>query len=311
MTEPETPTAAGKLAKSTASPETVVGRDILTPGRVALDFVADLWTAAKRFWFQNAFNECAAVSYYALLSIVPFVALVTAAAGFVFGGSEDAVEMAIERIRILVPQFGPQLTAGIREMVQYRASIGAVSLLVTLWTSSWVFSSLQGAMDRIFGGHRPLWGALKPRVVALGATSLLILSFYANTVLSLAADLNLPVANGIVARIRALPLTDLLSSLVLDGFILAVFLFTLPPRVFSWRIVLPSALVGSLLWQGAKDLFSMYVNSSAWHATFRGSAAAALVFMLWIYYLAAVLLYCAELVGALDERRQARHAVSR
>ena len=306
MTKPETPTAERGSADSPSPRLPLGGREVVAAGRWARDFVADLWTAAKRFWLQNAFNECAAVSYYALLSIVPFVALVTAAAGFVFGTSEDAVEIAVERIRILVPQFGPQLTAGIRELVQYRASIGAVSLLVTLWTSSWVFSSLQSAMDRIFGGHRPLWGALKPRVIALGAPSLLILSFYANTLLSVAADLNLPVADGIVARIRALPLTDLVSSLLLDGFILAVILFALPPRVYSWRIVVPSALVGSLLWQGAKDLFSLYVNSSAWHASFRGSAAAALVFMLWIYYLAAVVLYCAELVGALDERRRAR-----
>ena len=36
-------------------------------------FLRALGAAARAFWFQNRFNDCAALSFYALLSIVPSV----------------------------------------------------------------------------------------------------------------------------------------------------------------------------------------------------------------------------------------------
>ena len=269
-------------------------------------FADDLWRAARDFYVQNAFNDCAAISYYALLSIVPFLSLSAAVLGYLLGSSREGLDIALEEVRRVVPQFGPQLSSGLSEMVEHRTSIGAVSLGLTLWTSSLVFSSLQSAVDRSFGtSNAPVWAAIKPRLVALGASFLLFLGFLFNTVSGLFARVELPFARQ-TTLLFELPLTDLLSSLLLDMAIFIAFLLALPPLSCSWGVVLVAAITGTCGWQLARSLFSRYVGYAAASFSFTGSAAAAVIFMLWIYYATTVLLFSAQLAARIQRRAKSR-----
>ena len=176
---------------------------------------------------------------------------------------------------------------------------------MTIWFASLVFGSIQSAFDRIFATHHPpLWGFMKPRIVALGAAVLLMLSFVVNTLVTVVRSIESPMAARLIDVVDGIPLVGQTSSFFLDMLVFMLILYTLPPRrLHDWRMVIPAALVGALGWRAAGYGFGIYIAYATQTVTFSGSAGAAVIFMLWIYYAALVLLYSAELLVALDRLR--------
>ncbi len=278
----------------------------MTPVQLLKDFARAFGTAAKAFWFSNRFNDCAAIAYYALLSIVPLVSLVVVALSQFIGVSADEIEQILQQGGLIVPEFGEVFHAAVLEMLRYRASIGTVSLIITIWFASLVFGSIQTAFDRIFQTvHPPLWGLMKPRVMALLAAVLLMLSFVLNTLTTMVRSLDAPIASRIIAFFDRVSLFALTGSFLLDMLLFMLILYTLPPRrLHDWRMVIPAALVGALGWRAARYGFGIYLGYATSRLTFSGSAGAAVIFLLWIYYAALVLLFSAELLVALDHLRR-------
>jgi len=101
-------------------------------------FLRALGAAARDFWFQNRFNDCAAISFYAMLSIVPLVALVVAVLSRLMGATTDDVEKLLQDGGLLVPEFGDVVNSAVAEMVRYRRTIGLVSFAITVWFASLV-----------------------------------------------------------------------------------------------------------------------------------------------------------------------------
>ena len=275
------------------------------------DFLRALGRAAKSFWIHNRFNDCAAISYYALLSIVPLVSLVFVVLSRLAGVSADDIELLLHSNGLIVPEFGDVFHAALLEMVRYRARIGLVSLVVTIWFASLVFGSIQTAFDRIFQTfHPPLWALMKPRLVALAAAVLIMLSFVANTLASLVRGLESPWAERIVSLFDRATVFSSGGSFLLDMLVFMLILYTLPPhRLHDWRMVIPAALIGAVGWRIARIGFAFYLAYASSRLTFSGSAGAAVIFLLWIYYAALVLLFSAELLAALDRARRDSGAV--
>lgn len=275
-------------------------------GNLLRSFGRALGLAARDFWFENRFNDCAAISYYALLSIVPLIALVSVVLSRFMGASAGDVEQILQDGGLIVPEFGTVVNTAVAEMVRYRTSIGVISLVITIWFASLVFGSIQAAFDRIFKTyHPPLWGFMKPRVVALAAAVFLMLGFVVNTLTTVIRSIEAPLAARLIGIFDQASLLSVASSFALDMLVFMLILYTLPPRrLHDWRMVIPAALVGALGWRAAKYGFSIYIGYATSRLTFSGSAGAAVIFMLWIYYAALVLLYSAELLAALDRLRR-------
>jgi membrane protein len=197
------------------------------------------------------------------------------------------------------------VNGAVAEMVRYRRSIGLVSLAITVWFASLVFGSIQSAFDRIFKTyHPPLWGFMKPRIVALATATLLMLSFVFNTVMTVVRSIEAPSDQRLISALDQATIVALTSSFALDMFVFMLILYTLPPRrLHDWRMVIPAALVGALGWRAARYVFGIYLSYATATLTFSGSAGAAVIFMLWIYYAALILLYSAELLVTLDRLR--------
>jgi len=282
------------------------------PIQLLKDFLRAVGIAGKAFWIKNRFNDCAAIAYYALLSIVPLVSLVIVALSQFTGVSADDIERLLQQGGLLVPQFSQVFHNALVEMVRYRASIGTVSLVITIWFASLVFGSIQTAFDRIFQTHHPpLWGLMKPRITALAAGVLLMLGFVVNTAMTMVRSLDAPVATRIIAFFDRISLFAFTGSLLLDMLIFMLILSTVPPRrLHDWRMVIPAALVGTLGWRIARYGFGIYLAYATTRLTFSGSAGAAVIFLLWIYYAALVLLFSAELLAALDRLRRESEGVA-
>ena len=123
--------------------------------------------------------------------------------------------------------------------------------------------------------------------------------------------IHLRLASEFIEWLEQAPAMNLVNSLALDAFIFVVILFTMPPRTYSWRRILLVGLFGTLLWQGAQSVFGYYVGWATENFSFTDSAAAAPLFMLWIYFAAVVLLYSVELLAVMERNHKVRVAGER
>ena len=122
--------------------------------------------------------------------------------------------------------------------------------------------------------------------------------------MTVAHNIEAPLPARVISALDQATILNLTSSFALDMFMFMLILYTLPPRrLHDWRMVIPAALVGALGWRAARYGFGIYLSYVTATVTFSGSAGAAVIFMLWIYYAALVLLFSAELLAALDQLR--------
>ncbi len=273
-----------------------------------------LFVGGSNFFADGLFNQCAAISYYALLSVPAFVSLLAAILGFVLGNEEEGMAAARGGIAQLIPDLPQTIVDVAASFFQYRGTIGVAALLVTLWIAHLVFAAIQTAVSQIFRhpvremdwrhfALQTAWVWAKPFLLFFAAATLLILSFAMQNITTVLRSYEAPWAAQLLAFTDASALVSLVTSLITGTVVFGLILQALTPQLLSLRVLLPSAIVGSLLWELASQLFSSYLVFAASVRNFTGSAGAVVIFMLWVYYAATVLLYSLEVAAALSGDR--------
>jgi membrane protein len=280
-----------------------------------------LFVGANNFFADGLFNQCAAISYYALLSVPAFVSLLAAILGFVLGSPEEGMDAAIERIGQLIPELPDEIVHVAASFFQYRGTIGAAALLVSLWIAHLVFAAVQTAVSQIF--RRPTvamdwrhfavqaaWAWAKPFLLFFATATLLVLSFVLHGLTTVLRSYEAPWTVQLIEFADNSALVSLTTSLLAGIIVFVLILQALTPQILSLRVLLPSAIVGSLLWELASQLFSSYLVFAASVRSFSGSAGAVVIFMLWVYYAATVLLFSLEVSAALSGDRSLKDGLA-
>jgi membrane protein len=78
----------------------------------------------------------------------------------------------------------------------------------------------------------------------------------------------------------------------------------LPDAKIAWRDCWLGALVTALLFVVGKHLIGFYLGQTTVASSF-GAAGSVVVFMIWVYYAALILLFGAEITQAVSEQRGA------
>jgi len=84
---------------------------------------------------------------------------------------------------------------------------------------------------------------------------------------------------------------------------------TMPRAQVRWRDVWPGGLVAGLIWEVGKQLFTWYVGNFAAYNVIYGSVGAIIVFLLWSYLSAQLLLFGAEFTAEYSRWRRAGRPV--
>ena len=282
-----------------------------------------LVTAGYNFGADGLFNQCAAISYYALLSVAPFVSLLASILGSFLGGNQEGTEAPIERIATLIPELPPEILEVAASFLQYRGAIGAAALVATLWVSHLVFAALQTAVSQIF--RRPTavemdwrhfalqtaWAWAKPFLLFFAAATMLLLSFAFASIETVLHGIDAPFAQRILEFTDNSTVLNMAGSLVAGIIVFALVQQALAPHLLSLRVLLPSAIVGYVLWEIASQLFGSYLRYAVSVRSFTGPAGAIVIFMLWIYYAAAVLLFSMQVAAVLSGARGADGTTAR
>ena len=96
------------------------------------------------------------------------------------------------------------------------------------------------------------------------------------------------------------------ATTVLFIFVVGLVFYFVPNAKVRFRDVWVGAVLTGLLWRGALALFSDYVRDLSRFSMLHGSIATVIVFLLWIYVSAVILLYGVEVTAAYARLRRHR-----
>ena len=243
----------------------------------------------------------AALAFYTLFAIAPILVIVVALAGFVFG-AQAAQGQIVRQFQGLMGTQGASTVETVLQSIHKSAagaSTTAIALVALLVGASGVFNELQDALNTIWkvdSSHRGAWLTfIRQRLLSIG----LVVAAGFLLLVSLVVTAFLTAAESFVNRITAISAIGLGSINFVLSFCVITLLFALifkliPDTAIRWRDVQMGAAVTAVLFTGGKAAIGFYLGHSALTSAY-GAAASLVVFLVWIYYSAQIMLFGAEL----------------
>ena len=287
----------------------------MTPARILLRFRAELafsglaaWRALVRLVNSNDITHAAAIAYYALLSLFPFLLLVISMLGSVTADDADRLAVLSFVFRYFPTQFdfvNSQLDA----FRQTRVQLGVAGGLALIWASLGVFGAVTSAVNDAWGVEKQR-SFLRHRMVSFlmlvagGGVMILGLLFVGAVQVAQASWFGV-----MLTRFRWLEnlqtLTFTYSATILLILAVGLVFYFIPNAKTRFRDVWVGAVLTGILWRIAFDGFSWYIGRSGLNFI-HGSIAAVVVFLLWVYVSSVILMYGVEFTAAYARLRRRR-----
>lgn len=268
-----------------------------------------VWRGFLSFYRSRDLTYASSIAYYALLSLFPFFLLILSVLGSVTSAPSDRTIMLDWVLRYFPRQFA-FVTDQLDALQQARLQLGLMGSILMIWAAMGVFSAVSTAVNNAWGVERqPSY--FKHKLMAFGmlvASSLLLL-----VALLLVSAVNVVESNWfavVLARTPGLLILQHLavrwSSTLVFILVVGLIFYFVPNAKVRFRDVWVGAVLTGLLWRGALFGFSWYVRDMSRFRHIHGSIAAVVVFLVWIYTTAVLLLYGVEVTAAYARLRRHR-----
>lgn len=257
--------------------------------------------AAVELYASHDFTHAASIAYYALLSLLPFLLLVISLLGSVTANEADRRAVLTFVLRYVPAQLDfvtDQLDAfrngGLR--------IGAGGALVLIWGSLGVFAAVTNAVNEAWGVESPrgFWKHRLVSFVMLAAAGGVML-----VALGIVSLVHVARASWLGVALGQMPWAAALQSALLQGVVLALLVgaiglvfYFVPNAKTRFKDVWVGAVLTGLLWRVAFEAFSWVLRHSPQLRMLHGSITVVIVFLLWVYVSAVILLYGVEFTAA-------------
>jgi membrane protein len=277
-----------------------------------------LWVLVKHAAFGFRDDRCtrlaAAVSYYALFSMVPLAIFLVSVFGFVLNNA-SVRKVVIDQILSLLPlsEANGRTTVEntLNNVKHISGPAAALSLLVTLWTSSTMFGAIRGSLNTVFrvDEHRPFFQGKLLDLAQVGGIALflvgsMVLTGLVKTVQSLSSEHLGPIAGDTPLWTVAFLLVPAAVS-----FVAFLALYRIVPAARPTVLeALPGALIATILFELLKNTFAIYVANFNNYDVVYGSLAAILLFLLYTYLSSNILLIGAEVSATFSRLERGEYA---
>ncbi|MGH7412495.1 MAG: YihY/virulence factor BrkB family protein [Candidatus Methylomirabilis sp.] len=253
----------------------------------------------------------AAISFYGLLALIPFLLIGSAVLGFFAGSSKATVQTITEGIRRVLPYVtGEQIEAALETLIKGRSVAGGLGVLSLLWVASGAFDMVASALT-ILSDVEESRSYVRRKITALCLMLISGLGFLLSLAVASLATAIEAVGNRLLEYAPAgvsLPPGILLGLLpaTLVGFTFLLMYRFAPARPIPLPAALSGAVVGGILWHGARELFDWYLLTYARYNPVFGILGSAVALLLWLFYSSLIFLLGGAIAEAL--RRAARSA---
>jgi membrane protein len=290
-----------------ASRESGRGRHADKPSDVSKPGWLDiLWRTKKEISDDNLSIVAAGVAFYAFLAVVPSFAAIVAVYGLVSNPSQVAHQIEL-LARVVPSEVLPLLHQQLTRITSHTQAAGIsaiVGFVLALYSSA-------NATKALITGLNIAYGESERRsfLKLTGIAFVLTIGGIVGAVLGVALVAVLPslLAHVPIARSTGNVLNWLRWPVLVIGFVTALaMMYRYGPsrRDAKWRWVSWGAATATLLWLLASAAFSLYVSKFGSYDKTYGSLGAVVVFLMWLYLSAFVILIGAELNSEMERQTE-------
>ena len=224
----------------------------------------------KRYFSDNVGRSAAALAYYLIFSLFPFLILISSIISFL-----DLPDFTVESFKGLIPVDIIELA---NSYLSHISEIKNASLLLFgfVFTTYFTMRAVNCLLQSIHRAYRVF--------VALG-----LMTFGKNLLTWLSGWI--PIDMGSIS------LWNLLRFVILAAVLFMVLLtlyYLVPNRLYTVRQVMPGTFASLLSWLVFSIGFAFYVENMGRYSVVYGSIGAAIVLLLWLYFSAITLIMGAE-----------------
>jgi membrane protein len=275
--------------------------------------------------FKETFREwssdkaprlAAAISFAAAFAVAPLLIIVIAIVGAIVGatngghGHHLVEDQLLARIRASA---GPGAADAVREMVTVafskpRANVIAqiVGWIAFVFGAIGLFAALQDALNTIWHVEpaKSSWlMTLRERIASIAIILVIGLLLLGSTILGTVITLASTYAGrlGLPGTSIFFAILNWIVSIAIASLLFAAIYKVLPDAVVAWRDVWFGAIATAILFVIGETLISFYFARFGVASAY-GAAGSILVFLLWVYYSAMLLLFGAELTKVYAKR---------
>jgi membrane protein len=254
------------------------------PGR---DCVTALRRTPVSLWNQDADEWAAALTYYALLALVPAVLVTVSLIGI---AGPAATQDLISQVTAMVPaDIQAVAERTLRGMADQRAAAWLLAVTGTagaLWSAAGYVAVFRRSLHTMHGvhDHRPFLRTV-PRM-ALTAVALLTLLVSSTILLMLTGEAARTLGSALGLDYAALTAWNALKwpLLLCVAVVLVLLLFhTGPPPTRRVRRIAPGGALALVLWLAGSAGFALYVSWAGTYNRLYGSLAGSIVFLVWLW----------------------------
>lgn len=273
-------------------------------------FLRDLWRKVDQ---DDVLFLAGGVAFGILLAGVPFFLLLSAGLGYALGADVEGASTAVQRVleRLLPAQLGAPgesvLDPVLADVVRTRAIAGIWGAILFLWFSTRLFAGLRSVMTIVF--ERRDRGYIRGKLwdVHLTVTSAALVTVWValNTWLTISSgEIGEAVAAAGVRDDVLGGLEYFIGRVVAVALVIAIFLALyrwLPARRTPWRTAAVGAVTAAGLFEFARWLFTLAVNTFPPSSIYSGTLGTLIVIVFWTYYAAIIFVLGAEVAHATEQ----------
>jgi len=283
----------------------VAGRDLSDIAKLT---GVSLWRGFVNFYHSDNLTYAASIGYYALLSLFPFSLLALAILG-----QATSAETRNSVLTFVLQYFPKQFDFITSQLDAFRSNtitFGVLGTLALIWGALGVFGAVTTAVNYAWGVEktRSYWKhKLFSFVMLCVAGGLLLAAVVLVSASQVVESLSFA---GVIQHFPGLSILRGLAirnaTTVLFIVIVGLVFYFVPNAKVRFRDVWIGAFLTGLLWKGALVAFSWYIRDFSRFTRVNGSIAAVVVFLVWVYLQAVILLYGAQVTAAYARLRRGR-----
>ncbi|MBT2469000.1 YihY/virulence factor BrkB family protein [Streptomyces sp. ISL-66] len=262
-----------------------------------------LSSTAVRIWDDNVADCAAALTYYAVLALVPALLVAVSLVGLAGSGTRE--RLILDLTSYAPPQSAQVLREALNGLTSEPSSLWVLlcsGVLSALWSASSYLAVFRRALHTMhrLPDKRPPLRAAHVLVLTAGTLLALLVAGAASLVATGPVVRRLAAATGYAAGDATTLLRWPVLLLVVTSLILILYR-TGPRQARESRRGLPGGVLAALLWLGASGLFTLYTESGTYSRLY-GSLAGIVVFLVWLWFTNLALLTGAQFNAVLARR---------
>ena len=267
------------------------------------------WRGFLSFYSSDNLTYAASIAYYALLSLFPFSMLALAILGSATQAEDDRTAVLTFVLQYFPRQFD-FITVQLDAFRFNNVTLGIAGTLALVWGAIGFFGAISTAVNYAWGVEktRSYWRHKLFSFMMFVVAGLMLL--LALLLVSATQVVGAGWFSGVVLNFPGLMVLRAwgIRSATTLLFILVVGLiyYFVPNAKVRFRDVWIGAVVTGLIWKGGLELFSWYMRDMTRFRQVNGSIAAVIVFLIWVYLQAVILLYGVEFTAAYARLRRGR-----